>query len=149
MPACSANSAECYCFTHVVAGNGFDRVSAGLRTSIAGKRAIDAGLRGSVPQSGDNSGLPGIISGLNSLPMVVGVMRKGVYSSYTRNSGRNITGHTTQSPVTLAHLRPKQDQVCWSCITGSFTAYPRQVVLDEVRTSYDGEVVLADDLDLF
>ena len=32
---------------------------------------------------------------------------------------------------------------------GLFYGVPEAVVLDEVRTTYDGEVVLADDLDLF
>ncbi len=46
MPACSANSAQSYCFTHVVAGNGFDRVSAGRRTAIGGKRVREGGFSG-------------------------------------------------------------------------------------------------------
>jgi len=37
MPACSANSADSYYFTHVVVGNGFDSVLVGLKMAIGEK----------------------------------------------------------------------------------------------------------------
>ena len=75
--ACSASSAEVSCFTHVVAGNGFDRVSAGLRTGIGGKTGKERGSSGQCVGFGEDSGVFGVKKGTQLRSNAAGLDAKG------------------------------------------------------------------------
>ncbi len=87
-PACSANSAEFSCFTSCC---GPQRVRQGIGWSENGRWQENgqkrAGFQGAVPLFGEDSGAAlGVKNGINCVPMVLGVMQKGVYLSYTHSA---------------------------------------------------------------
>jgi hypothetical protein len=53
------------------------------RHELAGKRAKEDEFSRRCGEFGEDSGMTGVKSGLNGVPMVVGVMEKGVNPSYT------------------------------------------------------------------
>ena len=62
--------------TRVATRNGCDRVS-------AGKQAKNAEHQGSAPSFEEDSGLLGVKKEINCVPIMLGLMQKGVYLSYT------------------------------------------------------------------